>query len=129
MDVVAARVRQGAPDHEGEVVSGKPVARRRAHTTARSSPLAFQGGSRGTVAAVPGPALAPLADGLGADAAAPGRLAAGLGGAGDPGPHGRGGAGAGTDREHRAVPPARGARSRPSKRHAHAPIARRAWSR
>src|SRR4051794_33775625 len=41
----------------------------------------------------------------------------------------RGGAGAGTDREHRAVPPARGACPRPSKRQAHAPIARRAWSR
>src|SRR4051794_24375857 len=124
VDVVAAEVRQGVPDHEGEVV------RREA---GRATQLAHHGAllparlpgqlarPAGAVAALRRPALAPLADGLGADAAAPGRLAGGLARAGDPGPHGRGGAGVGVDREHRAVPPARGARSRPSKRQAYAP--------
>ena len=72
------------------------------------------------------PALAPLADGLGADAVAPGELAGGLGGAGDLGTDRRGGAGVGVDREHQAVPPARGARPRPSNRQAYAMIAQRA---
>jgi transposase len=72
------------------------------------------------------PALAPLADGLGADAVAPGELAGGLGGAGDLGTDRRGGAGVGVDGEHQAVPPVRGTRSRPSKRQAYASIAQRA---
>src|SRR4051794_8490070 len=119
-------VRQEVPDHEGEVVEREAGrAAQRAHHGALL--LARLPGqlvrTRGTVEAVPGPALAPLADGLGADAVAPGELAAGLGGAGDLGAHGRGGAGVGVDREHQAVPPTRGARSRPSNRQPYAPIA------
>src|SRR4051794_29306304 len=129
VDVVAAEVRQEVADHEGEVVEREAGrAPQGAHHGALL--LARLPGqlvrTRGTVEAVPGPALAPLADGLGADPVAPGQLAGGLGGAGDPGPHGRGGAGVGVDREHQAVPPAPGARSRPSNRQAYAPIAQRA---
>jgi len=54
----------------------------------------------GAILALGRSALAPLANGLGADAEAPGQLARGLGGTGDLGAHGRGGAGVGMDREH-----------------------------
>jgi len=86
--------------------SGEPVARRTAHRP-RHGALLLAGLPRQpvragrTVVAVPGPAFAPLADGLGADAEAAGQDAGALGGAGDLGAHSRGGAGVGVDREHR----------------------------
>src|SRR5215212_956892 len=82
----------------------------------------------GAVPALGRAALAPLADGLGGDAVALGQHAGALAGAGDLGADGRGGAGVGVDREHQAVPPARRARSRPSKRQAYVSTAQRAWS-
>ncbi len=129
VDVVAAQVRQEVGDDEGEVVereAGRPAqgANDGALLLARLPGQLVR--TSGAVEAVPGPALAPLADGPGADPVAPGQLAGGLARAGDLGPHGRRGAGVGVDREHQAVPPARGARSRPSNRQAYAMIAQRA---
>src|SRR5919107_874677 len=80
----------------------------------------------GAVPALGQPAFAPLANGLGADAVAPGQLAGGLARAGDLSAHGRGGAGVGVDREHQAAPPAGRARSSPSKRQAYVSTAQRA---
>src|ERR687886_66473 len=86
VDVVAAQVRQEVVDHEGEVIQREAGrAAQGAHHGALL--LARLPGqlvrTRGTVEAVPGPALAPLANGLGADPETPGQRAGGLGGAGD----------------------------------------------
>src|SRR5256885_3271883 len=96
------------PDHEGEVVEREAgrAARRAHHGAPLPARLPRQlVRTRGTVEAVPGPVLAPLANGLGADAEAPGRLAGGLARAGDLGPHGRGGARIGVDESIRRLLP------------------------
>src|SRR3712207_2995007 len=59
----------------------------------------------GAVPARGRPAFAPLANGLGADAGAPGQLAGGLARAGDLGAHGRRGAGVGVDPSIRPLLP------------------------
>ena len=127
--VVAAEVRQEVAHHEGEVVEREAGrAPRRAHDRP-FLPARLPGQlvrATGPVPALRRPPLAPLADGPGADAVALGEFAGGLGGAGDPGADSRRGAGVGMDRERQAAPPVRVARSRPSKRHAYAKIARRA---
>src|SRR5688500_9252279 len=61
-------------------------------------------GTCGAVLAVLRPALAPLANGLGRDAVAPGPHARGRGGAGDLGPDGGRGAGVRVDGEHQRLP-------------------------
>ena len=109
VDVVPVEVRQEVADHEGEVVEREAGgAAQRAHHGALL--LARLPGqlvrAAGAVPALGRPALAPLADGLGADAVALGQHAGGLARAGDLGAHGRGGAGVGVDREHQAAPPA-----------------------
>jgi len=122
VDVVAAEVGQEVGDDEGEVVEREAGG---AAQLAHDRPLLLArlpgqlARPAGAVAAVGRPALAPLADGLGADAVAPGQLAGGLARAGDLGAHGRGGAGVGVDREHQAVPLLRRRFGpRPSKRQA-----------
>jgi hypothetical protein len=102
-DAVAVEVRQEVGDHEGEVVEGEVgrPAQRADHGPFLLGGLPGQPmRPGGMVEAVPGPALAPLADGLGADAEAPGQDAGGLAGAGDLGADGRGGAGIGMDLQH-----------------------------
>src|SRR3954454_14479273 len=86
VDVVAAEVREEVAHHEGEVVEREAG---RAAQGAHHRPLLLARLPRqlvraaGAVPAVGRAALAPLANGLGTDAVAPGQLAAGLGGAGD----------------------------------------------
>jgi hypothetical protein len=80
VDVVAVEVRQEVGDHEGEVVereAGGP-AQGADHGALLLAGLPGQpAGTAGMVPAVLGSALAPLADGLGADAEAAGQLAVG----------------------------------------------------
>src|SRR5215207_8303223 len=129
VDVVPVEVRQEVADHEGEVVQREAGgATQRAHHGALL--LARLPGqpvrATGAVPALGRPALAPLANGLGADAVVPGQLAGGLARAGDLGAHGRGGTGVGVDREHQAAPLAGRVRSSPSNRQAYPSTAQRA---
>ena len=102
-DAVAVEVRQEMGDHEGQVVEGEvggaaERADHRALLLRRLPGQAVRPG--GVVEAIVRATLAPLADGLGADAEAPGQDAGGLAGAGDLGADGRGGAGIGMDLQH-----------------------------
>jgi hypothetical protein len=121
VDVVAVEVRQEVGDDEGELVEREAGG---ATQGAHHGALLLGGlpgqpvRPAGAVPALGRAALAPLADGLGADPVALGQHAGALAGAGDLGADGRGGAGVGVDREHQAAPPASGARSKPSKRQA-----------
>ena len=106
-DAVAVEVGQEVADHEGEVIEGEVVG---AAQRADHGPLLLGGlpgqlvRLGGAVEAVLRAALAPLADGIGADTVALGQHAAGLIGAGDLGADGGGGAGIGMDLEHGSPP-------------------------
>jgi hypothetical protein len=94
-------------DHEGQVVEGEvggaaERADHRALLLRRLPGQAVRPG--GVVQAIVRAALAPLADGLGADAEAPGQHAAGFVRAGDLGADDRGGAGIGVDLQHGSAP-------------------------
>jgi hypothetical protein len=94
-------------DHEGQVVEGEvggaaERADHRALLLRRLPGRAVRPG--GVVQAIVRAALAPLADGLGADAEAPGQHAAGFVRAGDLGADDRGGAGIGVDLQHGSAP-------------------------
>jgi hypothetical protein len=72
-DAVAVEVRQEVPDDEGQIIEGEvgPFAQQADHRAVLRGGLPGQVvGAGGAVEAVGGPALAPLADGLGADAVA-----------------------------------------------------------
>jgi hypothetical protein len=122
VDVVAVEVRQEVGDDEGELVEREAggAAQRADHGALLLARLPGQlARAAGAVLALGRAALAPLADGLGADAVALGQDAAGFARAGDLGAHGRGGAGVGVDRERQAVPLLRRRfRLTPSKRQA-----------
>jgi hypothetical protein len=99
----AVEVGKEVGDDEGEVVEGEVggTAQRTDHGALLLRGLPRQAVRLGgVVEAIVWAALAPLADGLGAHAVAPGEDAGGLVGAGDLGPVGRGGAGIGVDLEH-----------------------------
>ena len=119
VDRVPVQMRQEVGDHEGEVVEREAG---RAAQGAHDRPLLLAGlpgqlvRPAGAVPAIGGPALAPLADGLGADAEAPGQLAGGLGGArrsrrARPGWCGRWGGSRASGRSSRLQAPARGPQS------------------
>ena len=129
VDVVAVEVRQEVADHEGEVIQREAggATQRADHGALLLARLPGQlVRAAGAVPALGRPAFAPLANGLGADAVAPGQLAGELARAGDLGAHGWGGAGVRVDREHQATPPAGRVRSSPSKRQAYVATAQRA---
>ena len=129
VDVVAVEVRQEVADHEGEVIQREAggATQRAYHGALLLARLPGQlVRAAGAVPALGRPAFAPLANGLGADAVAPGQLAGELARAGDLVAHGRGGAGVRVDREHQATPPAGRDRSSPSKRQAYVSTAQRA---
>lgn len=103
VDGVAVEVGQGVGDHEGEVIEGKAGGTTQGANDGALllAGLPGQGMRPGrAVLAVLGPALAPLADGLGGDAVAASEDAGGLVRAGDVGAHGGSGAGVGVDRVH-----------------------------
>jgi hypothetical protein len=102
-DAVAVEAGQEVGDHEGQVVEGEVggAAQRADHGALLLGGLPGQPVRPGRVVqAVLRAALAPLADGLGADAEAPGQDAGGFVGAGDLGADGRRGAGIGVDLQH-----------------------------
>src|SRR3954465_8506599 len=74
VDVVAVEVREEVPDHEGQVVEREAGRAAQLAPHGALVPARLPGQlvrTSGAVEAVPGPALAPLADALGADAVAP----------------------------------------------------------
>ena len=103
VDRVSIEMRQEVGDHKGKVIQRKT---RRTPQRTDNGALLLGGFPRelvraaGVVLAVARTALTPLADGLGRDPIAAGQHARGLGGAGDLGPHGGGGAGFRMDRRH-----------------------------
>src|SRR5215212_6693734 len=106
-DAVAVEVRQEVVDHKGEVVEGEVggPAQGADHGALFLGGLPGQlVGLGGVVEAVLGATLAPLADGLGADAEALGEGAAALLGAGDLGADDGSGAGVGMDLQHGLSP-------------------------
>jgi hypothetical protein len=129
VDVVPVEVRQEVGDDEGEVVEREAggAAQLADHGALLLARLPGQPArAAGAVPAALGPAPAPLADGLGADAVAPASTPSARR-AGDLGAHGRGGAGVRVDREHQAAPlRRRRVRLTPSKRQAYDPTAQRA---
>ena len=103
-DAVAVEVGQEVGDHEGEVVEGEVggAAQGADHRALLLGGLPGQPvRPGGAVEASFWPALAPLADGRGADAVTLGQNAGAFGRAGDLGAHGGGGTGVGMDRQHR----------------------------
>ena len=114
------QVRQEVLEREGQVVEGEAGgAADRADDGALflGRPPGQLARPGGMVEAVFRAALAPLADGLGADPEAPGQHARGLAGSGDLGPDRRGGAGFRVDRRHQHLLARAGLASR-SKRQA-----------
>jgi hypothetical protein len=103
VDRVAVQMRQKVSDHEGEVIEREAGC---ATQGAHNGPLFLSGlpgqlvRTAGVVLAVGCATLAPLADRLGGHAIALGQHARGLGGMGDLGPDGGGGAGPGMNRRH-----------------------------
>jgi hypothetical protein len=100
-------VRQEVSDHEGEVVEGEVggAAQGADHGALLVGGLPGQPMRPGRmVETVLGAALAPLADGLGADAKAPGQNAGGLAGAGDLGTDRGRATGMGMDLQHGSSP-------------------------
>ncbi len=102
-DAVAVEMRQEMAQHEGEVVESEAGRTPQGADDGTLLLARLPGQSMwagGMVEAIRDPALAPLADGFGADAVAPGQHAAGLSGAGDLGAGDRGGACVWVDVEH-----------------------------
>ena len=104
---MAVEVWEEVGDDEGEVVEGEvggPTQGADNGSFLLGCPPGKRVRSGGVVKAVVWAAFAPLANGLGADAVAPGQDAGGLARAGDLGPDGRRGAGIGVNLEPGSLP-------------------------